>query len=411
MYIDPLRAALVGTFSHKFFATRAFGRKPPAWLSGGSVTGGGGYRDHGDAARRFFLPGCGTCAPRTTLSRVAHSLSGTRTPLGRACAVLYVGFNQDQGCFACGTDSGFRIFNCDPFKQTYRRGARAGTLASVPCTARTCPNPLGVRGADFPNGGIGIVEMLFRCNILALVGGGRNPRYPPNKVMVWDDHQNRCIGELSSPPRITPHRRASSPPPRMEVAAAARGTQPPPLLGRRRALVPLRGQGGAHEPRARRGGARVQDLPLPLPLPLPQTRTLTPTPTLTRCSSTRSTSTTSPTSTCSTPSRPPPTLAASAHSAPTRAPACWHAPAYRRGTSRSSSMVKVPPWQRLSSAPVPPRGGSGPARHPQKEAGPLRAQPRPLVLELAASKAAHFAAFDHSGGALRHHPHDHRARA
>ena len=114
------------------------------------------------------------------------------------CAVLYVGFNQDQGCFACGTDSGFRIFNCDPFKQTYRRGARAGTLASVPCTARTCPNPLGVRGADFPNGGIGIVEMLFRCNILALVGGGRNPRYPPNKVMVWDDHQNRCIGELAS---------------------------------------------------------------------------------------------------------------------------------------------------------------------------------------------------------------------
>jgi WD40 repeat protein len=94
--------------------------------------------------------------------------------------ILYVSFNQDQGCFACGTQKGFKIFNSYPFKDTFKRGRFI--IFNI--------------FKEF-DGGIGICEMLFRCNILALVGGGQHPKFPLNKVLLWDDHQYKCIGELS----------------------------------------------------------------------------------------------------------------------------------------------------------------------------------------------------------------------
>ncbi|CAG9319613.1 unnamed protein product [Blepharisma stoltei] len=92
----------------------------------------------------------------------------TQNP-NQADELIYTGFNQDYSCFTLGTDSGFRIFNTYPLKYCFRR--------------------------DFP-GGFGIVELLYRSNIVALVGGGKSPRYPPNKVIIWDDHQMRPTGEL-----------------------------------------------------------------------------------------------------------------------------------------------------------------------------------------------------------------------
>lgn len=86
--------------------------------------------------------------------------------------ILHVAFNQDSTCFACGTESGFRVYTADPFRLTWSR--------------------------DFePGGGLGVVAMLYRTNILAFVGGGKRPRLQPNKVVLWDDRQAQTIAELT----------------------------------------------------------------------------------------------------------------------------------------------------------------------------------------------------------------------
>ena len=83
--------------------------------------------------------------------------------------VLFINFNCDQNCFVCGTETGFFVYNSDPFMERFRR--------------------------EF-EGGIAIVELLGRSNILALVGGGNQPEYSPNKVIIWDDFQSKIITEL-----------------------------------------------------------------------------------------------------------------------------------------------------------------------------------------------------------------------
>ena len=84
------------------------------------------------------------------------------------CVLVFGRREQDGCCFVLATCRGFRIFNCEPFRETFRRERTAS------------------QGGP---GSLRIVEMLFRCNILALIGGGPGAMYPANRVMIWDDHQ------------------------------------------------------------------------------------------------------------------------------------------------------------------------------------------------------------------------------
>ncbi|KAF6775882.1 hypothetical protein AHF37_04430 [Paragonimus kellicotti] len=88
--------------------------------------------------------------------------------------ILFVGFNQDHSCFAVGLQNGFRIFNSDPLKQLERHefDVRDGT-------------------------GVGYMDMLFRTNILGILGGGHHARLPSNVACLWDGIKQQFLLEIA----------------------------------------------------------------------------------------------------------------------------------------------------------------------------------------------------------------------
>ncbi|KYK58898.1 putative HSV2 Phosphatidylinositol 3,5-bisphosphate-binding protein [Drechmeria coniospora] len=79
-------------------------------------------------------------------------------------AVLSVSFNSDSSCFAA-------VFHT---KSCLLKASR-----------------------DF-NAGIGLVQMMGMTNYLALVGGGKSPKFAMNKAIVWDDMKGKVALEIAA---------------------------------------------------------------------------------------------------------------------------------------------------------------------------------------------------------------------
>ncbi len=81
--------------------------------------------------------------------------------------MIHISLNQDQSYFSVGTQKGFKV---------YKLGLDITEEISREFGA-----------------GIGIIEMVHKTNIFALVGGGKIPRYHRNKLLIWDDGMAACI--------------------------------------------------------------------------------------------------------------------------------------------------------------------------------------------------------------------------
>ncbi|EPQ59318.1 hypothetical protein GLOTRDRAFT_70634 [Gloeophyllum trabeum ATCC 11539] len=100
-----------------------------------------------------------------------HSITATN-PI----RILDARFDADYRLFTCSTPAGFAVYRAYPLTLLRKRELTGGTLAAV-----------------LP---------LHTSNLLFLLGGGRSPLYPPNKVVLWDDSLRREVAELEFRERV-----------------------------------------------------------------------------------------------------------------------------------------------------------------------------------------------------------------
>ncbi|CAI6308592.1 unnamed protein product [Periconia digitata] len=82
---------------------------------------------------------------------------------------LSASFNADSSCFSVALESGFRIISSSHGETKVTREV---------------------------GGGIGCAEMLGTTRYIALVGGGKQPKFPQNKVQIFDDAREKVTTSL-----------------------------------------------------------------------------------------------------------------------------------------------------------------------------------------------------------------------
>uniref|UniRef100_A0A6C0EJH3 Anaphase-promoting complex subunit 4 WD40 domain-containing protein n=1 Tax=viral metagenome TaxID=1070528 RepID=A0A6C0EJH3_9ZZZZ len=89
--------------------------------------------------------------------------------------LLHANFNQNKDCIIFGTTIGFYVYTCNPFKKIISRRII---------------------------GGVSIIEMLNKSNIMIFTGNVDKGLYPNNKLIIWDDNKGEVIGEIEFKTKI-----------------------------------------------------------------------------------------------------------------------------------------------------------------------------------------------------------------
>lgn len=122
-----------------------------------------------------------------------HSISATK-PI----QIFDARFDPECKIFTASTPAGFAVYDTWPLKLIRKRGTPILSTPKVNSSTHLRCYAL----IELVGGTLSAVLPLHTTNILFLLGGGRSPLYPPNKVIIWDDALGKEVAELEFRERV-----------------------------------------------------------------------------------------------------------------------------------------------------------------------------------------------------------------